>query len=145
MTQELDRNQCIPWTSAEIFPGWGNVQILLILYRFLRMQRKWTFIECFTLSIPWVCAGWTSIVSRLSETFSALGLVEMLFFLFVNYLISVMESQDLVSVSRHVSRLVFWSLGLEGFRSQSRALCLETLHKLFFMKFCKKEFLKKRF
>jgi len=25
MTQELDRNQCIPWTSTEIFPGWSNV------------------------------------------------------------------------------------------------------------------------
>jgi len=45
----------------------------------------------------------------------------------------------------------FWSLGLEGlrsrlglegFRSPSRALCLETLHRSFFMKFCK-EFLKK--
>ena len=33
-------------------------------------------------------------------------------------------------------------LGLEGFRSRSRALRLETLHRLFFMKFCKKEFLK---
>ena len=63
----------------------------------------------------------------------------------------VMESRDLVSVSRRVSRPVFWSLGLEGlrsrlglegFRSRSRALRLETLHRLFFMKFCK-EFLKK--
>jgi len=61
---------------------------------------------------------------------------------------TVMESRDLVSVARPV----FWSLGLEGlrsrlgfegFRSRSRALRLETLHKLFFMKFCKKEFLKK--
>jgi len=56
-----------------------------------------------------------------------------------------MESRDLVSVSRPV----FWSLGLEGLRSRfglegfrSRALRLETLHRLFFMKFCK-EFLKK--
>jgi len=40
MTQELDRNQCIPWTSAEIFPGWGIAQILLILYRLLTMQCK---------------------------------------------------------------------------------------------------------
>jgi len=62
-----------------------------------------------------------------------------------------MESRDLVSVSRRVSRHVFWSLGLEGlrsclglegFRSRSRALRLETLHRIFFMKFCK-EFLKK--
>jgi len=61
-----------------------------------------------------------------------------------------MKSPDLVSVSRPV----FWSLGLEGLRShlglegfwsRSRALRLETLHRLFFLKFCKKEFLKKRF
>ena len=61
-----------------------------------------------------------------------------------------MESRDLVSVSRPV----FWSLGLgfgglrsrlglEGFRSRSRALRLETLHRLFFMKFCNKEFILK--
>jgi len=53
---------------------------------------------------------------------------------------SVMQSRDLVSVSRRVSRTVFCSLGLglEGFWSQSRALRLETLHRLFFMTFCKK-------
>jgi len=69
--------------------------------------------------------------------------------------VPVMESRVLVSVWRRVSRPVFWSLGLgfeglrsrlglglEGFRSRSRALRLETLHRLFFMKFCK-EFLKK--
>ena len=48
------------------------------------------------------------------------------------------------------SRPVFWSLGLglEGLRSRlglegsrSRALRLETLHRLFFMKFCRNEFL----
>jgi len=50
MTQELDRNQCISLTSAEIFPGGGNVQILLILYRLLTMQCKWTFRKSFTLS-----------------------------------------------------------------------------------------------
>jgi len=66
-----------------------------------------------------------------------------------------MESRDLVSISRRVSRPIFWSLGLgleglrsrlglglEGFRSRSRAVRLETLHRLFFIKFCK-EFLKK--
>jgi len=53
-----------------------------------------------------------------------------------------MESRELVSVSRRVSRPVFWNLGLgleglrcrlglEGFRSQSRALRLETSHRLF--------------
>jgi len=59
---------------------------------------------------------------------------------------AVMESRDLVSVSKHVSRPVFSSLGLgleglrsrlglglEGFWSRSRALNLETLHELFFV------------
>jgi len=36
-------------------------------------------------------------------------------------------------------------LDLEGSRSRSQALRLETLHRLFFMKFCKKEFLKNGF
>jgi len=48
-------------------------------------------------------------------------------------LISVMESRDLVSISRHVSRPVFLftvsGLGFEG--SRSRALSLETLHEFF--------------
>jgi len=64
----------------------------------------------------------------------------------------VMESRDLVSVSRRISRPVFWSLeglrsrlGLEGFQSRSRALRLETLHRLFFMNFCKKELLQKQY
>jgi len=63
--------------------------------------------------------------------------------------IPVMETRDLVSVSRCVSIPVFWSLeslrsrlGFKGFRSRSRALRLETLHRFFLMKFCK-EFLKK--
>ena len=56
-----------------------------------------------------------------------------------------MESRDVVSVSRRVSKPVFWSLGLDGFRSRSRALSLETLHRLFFVKFCKKEVLKNVF
>jgi len=55
-------------------------------------------------------------------------------------------------VSRRVSRPVFWSLGLEslrsrlgleGLRSRCRALRLETLHRLFFVKFWKKVFLEK--
>ena len=52
----------------------------------------------------------------------------------VSGLVSVSVSQ----VSGLRSRL---GLGLEGFRSRSRALRLETLHRLVFMKFCKKEFL----
>jgi len=65
----------------------------------------------------------------------------------------VMESTDLVSVSRRVSRPVVSSLsleclrsrlGFEGFRSRSRALSLEILHELF-MKSCKKQLLKNGF
>jgi len=70
---------------------------------------------------------------------------------------TVMESRDLVSVSRRVSRPVFWSLGLglglslEGLRSRlGLGLGLELLDSrlcigYFFMNFCKKELLKKRF
>ena len=50
-----------------------------------------------------------------------------------------MESRDLVSVSRRVSRPDFCSLDLEGFRSRSRALRHETLHS-FFMRFFKEFF-----
>jgi len=53
-----------------------------------------------------------------------------------------MESRDLVPFFG-VSVSKVSGLGLEGFRS--RALRLETLHRSFFMKFCKKEFLEKRF
>ena len=69
-----------PWTSAEIFPGWGSVEILLILYRLLTMQCKWTFTKCFSLFTSLICAGWTSILNRLSETFKCF---------FINYLISI--------------------------------------------------------
>jgi len=48
---------------------------------------------------------------------------------------TLLETRFLKSRSRR-SRL-----GLKGFRSRSRALRFETLHRLFFMKFCKKEFL----
>jgi len=69
------------------------------------------------------------------------------------YLTPVMESRDLASVLRRVSKPVSCSLspglgleglksrlGLEGFWSRSWALRLETLHKLFFVKFCKEFF-----
>jgi len=36
--------------SAEIFPGGGNVDILLIFFRLLTMQCKWTFTKHITLS-----------------------------------------------------------------------------------------------
>jgi len=29
MTQESDQNQCISWTSAEIFPGWATSKFCL--------------------------------------------------------------------------------------------------------------------
>jgi len=51
-----------------------------------------------------------------------------------------LQTRFLVSRSQS-QRSQVSSLGLEGFRSRSRALRLETLHKLFFVKFCKKEFL----
>ena len=33
----------LAWTSAEIFPGEGKVDILLMFFRLLAMQRKWTY------------------------------------------------------------------------------------------------------
>jgi len=58
-----------------------------------------------------------------------------------------MESRG--SVSRHVSRPVFLSLGLEGLVSVSKDLGLELLvsrlcMSYFFLKSCKKQLLKKR-
>jgi len=44
----------------------------------------------------------------------------------------VMESRDLASPVFGVSVSKVSGLGLEGFRSRSQDLCLETLHKLFF-------------
>jgi len=41
----------LTWVSAEIFPG-VKVGILLILFRLLTMQCKWTFTKHFILSIP---------------------------------------------------------------------------------------------
>jgi len=40
------------WASAEIFPGGGKVDILLIIFRLLTMQCTWTFTKRFTLSTP---------------------------------------------------------------------------------------------
>jgi len=31
------------WASAEIFPGAGKVDILVVPFRLLTIQRKWTF------------------------------------------------------------------------------------------------------
>jgi len=56
ITEEVDRNQCIHGRPQKLFPG-RNVEILLILFRLLTMQCKWTFTERFTLSTPLVSAG----------------------------------------------------------------------------------------
>ena len=68
----------------------GNTEILLILYRLLTMQCKWSFTKRFRpiLSTPLVCAGWTSILKLLSEIFSTPRLSKMIF-LFMNCLLSI--------------------------------------------------------
>jgi len=43
---------CPPWAYVEIFPGGGKVDILLILFRLLTMQHKWTYTKRFTLFTP---------------------------------------------------------------------------------------------
>jgi len=51
MTQELYRNQCIYGRPHKIFPEEGcNVEILLIRFRLLTMEGKWTFTKRVTLS-----------------------------------------------------------------------------------------------
>jgi len=76
------------WAAADIFPGGGNVEILLVLFRLLTMQCKWTFTKRITLSSPLVCAGCTSVLNLLSELFSTLRLSEILF-LFISCSISI--------------------------------------------------------
>ena len=61
MTQELCRNQCIHGRPQKLFQE-GNAEILLILFRLLMMQCKWTFTERFTLSTPLVCTGRNAIL-----------------------------------------------------------------------------------
>jgi len=54
ITQELDRNQCKHERPQKFFQG-EYVDILLIVFRLLTMQCKWTFTKRFTLSTPLVC------------------------------------------------------------------------------------------
>ena len=86
ITQELDRNQCKHERPQKFFQG-EYVDILLILFRLLTMQCKWTFTKRFTLSTPLVCTVWNWILNLLSKMFSSLGLSGMVF-LFINFQIS---------------------------------------------------------
>ena len=61
------------------FSRGGNMEILLILFRSLTVQCKWTFTKRFTVFTPLVCIGWTSIFNLFSEMFSTLRLSEMSF------------------------------------------------------------------
>jgi len=86
ITQELDRNQCKHERPQKFFQG-EYVDILLILFRLLTMQCKWTFTKRFTLSTTLVCTVWNWILNLLSKMFSSLGLSGMVF-LFINFQIS---------------------------------------------------------
>ena len=66
----------------------GTSKFCLSFSKLMTMQWEWTFTKRFTLSFPFVCAGWTLIPNLLSEMFSTLRLSEMLF-LFINCLISI--------------------------------------------------------
>jgi len=57
MTQELDQHQCIPWTSAEIFPGWGQGPNFAYPLQVADDAINWTFTKRFTLSTTLVCTG----------------------------------------------------------------------------------------
>jgi len=80
------------WASSEIFPGGGNVENLLIIFRLLTMQCKLTFTKCITLSTPLVYAGCTSILHLLSKVLSTLRLSKILF-LFISCPISIVWSR----------------------------------------------------
>ena len=58
ITHELDRNPCILWKSAEIFPGWDNVQILLILFQVaddtMQMGVHKTLYPFYPISLCWL-------------------------------------------------------------------------------------------
>jgi len=45
----------VPWTSVKLFPGWCNIDSLLIIFVLRMMQCKWTFIKCITISTPQKC------------------------------------------------------------------------------------------
>ena len=68
----------------------GKAEILLMLFRVLTMQYKWTCTKRFTLSTPLVCAIWTSALNLLSEICSTLQ-SEMLF-LFKNCPVFIFSS-----------------------------------------------------
>jgi len=48
---ELSEQGPYAWAPAENFPG-GNIDILLIFFKLLTMQCKWTLTKDFTLSTP---------------------------------------------------------------------------------------------
>ena len=50
MTQALNRNQCSHGRPQKYFQRRGSVEISLIPFRLLTMQRKWRFTKRFTLS-----------------------------------------------------------------------------------------------
>jgi len=69
VTQKFNRYQYIHGRPQKFFQDGVNVEILLILYRLLTMQRKWMFAKRFPLSPPLVCAGWTSILNLFLKWF----------------------------------------------------------------------------
>jgi len=58
MTQELDRNQCIQWTSAEIFPGWRQRRNfgypLQVADDAMQMDVHKTFYPFYPISLCWL-------------------------------------------------------------------------------------------
>jgi len=61
------------------FSSGGNDENLLMLFRLLTMQCKWTFTKPITISFPLVCADCTSLLNLLSKMFFTLRLSQILF------------------------------------------------------------------
>jgi len=81
------------WESAEIFPGGQRRNFALSFSGYWRCIASGRSQKRFTLSNPVVCAGWTSILNRLSEMFYTLRLSGMLFH-FINCLISIFRAHS---------------------------------------------------
>ena len=67
-----------PWTSAEIFPGWGQRRNIAYTFQVADDAMQVDVHKTLYPSTPLVFAGWTSVLNLLSEMFFTLRLSEML-------------------------------------------------------------------
>jgi len=86
-TQELDRNQCIQWTSAEIFPRWMQrrnfVHSLQVAEYAMQMDVHQTLCPFYPISLCWLSLNSESFVWNVFYIAAIRNA-----FLFINCLIS---------------------------------------------------------